>query len=209
MKDKSKTLELLRRAAEGDTQARDAMLTQHRTRLIRMVQARLNPQLQGRVDASDVLQEAYVEIVQRLEAYLKAPQAPFFLWIRSIIGQKIIDVHRRHLGTDMRDATREVPLGGNDITTADSGALEAILVAPSATPSHLASQAENRTRVREALDGLSPVDREVLHMRHFEQRSNVETAQALGLSESGATARHVRAIKRLKARVNEYDISST
>jgi RNA polymerase sigma-70 factor, ECF subfamily len=195
--------QLVQCAASGDEQSLEAMFSRYRERLTGMVQARLNPQLQGRVDASDVVQEAHLEIARRLEEYLRDPRAPFFLWMRSIVGQKLIDVHRRHLGAEMRTASREVPLPGGDSPSADSGPLAALLAGPETTPSQDALRAERQSQVRAALDSMSPLDREVLTLRHFEQLTNAETAQALGITDSGATARYVRALKHLKDRLSE------
>src|SRR5947209_4316251 len=90
--------ELLDRAAAGDASALAELLTRYRGRLKRMVQLRLSPRLQGRVDASDVVQEALLEASQRLRGYMDGPGVPFFLWLRHLAGQKLIDAHRRHLG---------------------------------------------------------------------------------------------------------------
>ena len=54
----------------------------HRTRLRLMVQLRLDPRLQRRVDSSDVLQEAYLQASRRLDEYLENPKLPYFLWLR-------------------------------------------------------------------------------------------------------------------------------
>jgi RNA polymerase sigma-70 factor (ECF subfamily) len=60
-------------------------------------------------------------------------------------------------------------------------------------------KAEMRLRVQEALDGKDPIDREVIALRHFEELSNAETAQVLGIGEAAASHRFVRALRRLKS----------
>src|SRR6187200_1545431 len=102
--------DLLRRAGDGDTSALGALLDCHRPRLRRIITLRLDTRLQGRIDASDVLQDAYLEAAQRLAEYLRDPKMPFFLWLRFLTGQKLLALRRRHLGTDARDANREVSL---------------------------------------------------------------------------------------------------
>src|SRR5262249_34725200 len=101
---------LLHQAAGGDEQAFQDLFARYRERLKLMVRLRLSRRLQGRVDDSDVLQEAYLEISRRLPEYVQAPELPFFLWLRHLTGLKLAEVHRRHLGTQMRDADREVSL---------------------------------------------------------------------------------------------------
>ena len=86
--------ELLAQAREGDTEALNDLMMRHRDRLKRMVKLRLNPVLQGRVDDSDIMQEAYLEAAKRFPDYVAEPKAPFFLWMRQIVGHKIIDIHR-------------------------------------------------------------------------------------------------------------------
>src|SRR5436305_3422399 len=104
--DRSEVADLLRRAAAGDEQAVSELFARYRDRLRAMVRLRLNRCLQGRVDPSDILQEAYLEISKGLADYLRAPTLPFFLWLRHITGQKLIMAHRQHLGAQMRDADK-------------------------------------------------------------------------------------------------------
>src|SRR5215510_14631164 len=99
---------LLQRAAGGDQPAVQELFALHRDRLKRMVHLRLSRRLQGRVDDSDVLQEAFLDIAGRLQDYATDPKLPFFLWLRHMTGLKLAEVHRRHLGTQLRDADREV-----------------------------------------------------------------------------------------------------
>src|SRR6516164_8943284 len=115
--------ELLRQAAAGDQRAVTALFTRYRDRLRAMVRLRLNHRLQGRVDPSDVLQEAYLELSRCLAEYLQAPSLPFYLWLRHITGQQLIMLHRRHLGAQMRDADREVSLHRGALPQASSASL--------------------------------------------------------------------------------------
>ena len=192
------TTELLQRAGRGDAQALGELFSQHRERLRRMVQVRLDRRLQGRIDPSDVLQEAYVEMARALAAYLNDPVLPFFLWLRMITGRKLQALHRHHLGCKVRDAGREVSLHRGALPQASSVSLAAELLGRLTTPSMAAARAELQLRVQEALNGMDDLDREVLALRHFEQLSNGETAQVLGISEQAASNRFVRALKRLK-----------
>src|SRR6478609_2246646 len=101
---------LIRRAAGGDVAALAELFGRYRKRLRQMVRLRLDRRLQGRVDASDVLQEAYLDVVQQLPHYLAKREMPFFLWLRLVAGQRLMRIHREHLGSAMRDAGREVSL---------------------------------------------------------------------------------------------------
>ena len=192
------TDELLRRVAQGAPQEWGALLDRHRARLRRMVALRLDRRLQGRLDASDVIQEAFLEASARLADYLRQPDMPFFLWLRFLTGQKMMELHRQHLGAQMRDAGREISLYRGALPGASSAALAAQLLGHDTRPSEAAIRAERKIRLQETLNSMDPVDREVLALRHFEQLNNAETAQALGLNESAASKRYIRALKKLK-----------
>jgi RNA polymerase sigma-70 factor (ECF subfamily) len=190
--------DLLQRAATGDQQAIQELLGLHRERLKRMVHLRLSRRLQGRVDDSDVLQEALMDISGRLRDYAADPKLPFYLWLRHMTGLKLAEIHRRHLGTQLRDADREVTLHRGGLPEADSVSLAAHLLGQLTTPSQAAIKAETRLMVQDALNSMDPVDREVLALKHFEQLSTSEIAEVLGMSKAGAGSRYLRAIKRLK-----------
>jgi RNA polymerase sigma-70 factor (ECF subfamily) len=196
--DPGEVTDLLHRAAGGDQEALRALLDRHHDRLKRMVHLRLSRRLAGRVDDSDVLQEAYLEVARRLVEYVREPSLPFFLWLRHLTGLKLAEVHRRHLGTQLRDADREVTLHRGGLPMADSVSLAAQLLGTLTTPSQTAIKAETRLLVQEALNGMDPIDREVLALKHFEQLSTAEIAEVLGLSKAGAGSRYLRAIKRLR-----------
>ena len=191
--------ELLRRALEGDEPALAALFDGSRDRLRKMIRLRLDRRLSGRVDTSDVLQDAYLDVRRRIAEYARDPSAmPFHLWLRLVAGQRLTDVHRYHLGAQMRDAGQEVALHSGPLPQASSISLAAQLLGKMTSASKAAIRAEHKLIVQEALNGMDPIDREVLALRHFEHLSNDETAQVLGLSKSAASNRYVRALKRLK-----------
>jgi RNA polymerase sigma-70 factor, ECF subfamily len=191
-------LELLRRAGRGDPEGLEALLERYRARLRRMIKLRLDRRLQGRIDPSDVIQESYLEVSRRLAEYLRDPSMPFFLWLRLLTGQKLALMHRQHLGVQARDAGREVSLYRGALPEATSAALAAQLIGRHTSPSQAAAKAELKIRLQDALNSMEELDREVLALRHFEQLTNVETARALGISETAACNRYVRALDRLK-----------
>src|SRR5262249_56814589 len=105
------------------------------------------------------------------------PPLPFYLWLRCITGRKIIDAHRRHLGAKQRDAAQEVSLHRGALPAADSISLAAQLLGRLTGPASAAIRAETRLRVQEVLNGMDPLDREVLALRHFEQMTNAQAAR--------------------------------
>jgi RNA polymerase sigma-70 factor (ECF subfamily) len=196
--DRSETTRLVEQAVRGDQRALGALLGRHRERLRRMVALRLDWRLRGRVDPSDVLQEACLDAARRLPEYHQNPSMPFFLWLRFLAGQRLVDEHRKHLGAAARDAGREIGLYHGALPETSSAALAAQLLGRLTTPSQAAIRAERKIRLQEALNRMDPIDREVLALRHFEELSNTEAAAVLGLDKSAASKRYARALIRLK-----------
>src|SRR5262249_36799912 len=161
----------------------------------RMVRLRLDRRLQGRVDPADVVQEAYLALRGKFPHYAAEPPLPFFLWLRLEVGQKLIDVHRFHLGAQMRDVGQEVSLHGGPLPQVTSLSLAEHLLGKLTSASQAAMRVELKLRVQAALNGMDPHDREVLVLRHFEELSNAEAAQVLGIKPSAAVNRYVRALK--------------
>jgi RNA polymerase sigma-70 factor (ECF subfamily) len=190
--------DLIRRASSGDQEALAEVFALHRDRLRQMVRLRLDRRLQGRLDPSDVLQEAYLDFSRRLPDYARNPAMPFYLWLRFLTGQRLIDLHRQHLGTQMRDVGQEVSLYRGALPQASSASLAAQLLGRFTSASRAAIRAETQIRVQEALNRMDAIDREILALRHFEMLTNEETATVLGIRKSAASNRYVRALQRLK-----------
>jgi RNA polymerase sigma-70 factor (ECF subfamily) len=194
---------LLELAQTGDEAAMAELFDRYRKRLRQMVRLRLDRRLQGRVDSSDVLQDAYLDARRKLPTYSAKGDIPFFLWLRLVVGQKLTDLHRHHLGTQMRDATRDVSIYRGPMPEATSFALAAQLMGKVTTPSDAAIRAESKLQIQDALNAMDAIDREVLTLRHFEMLSNAETAQVLDLSHAAASNRYVRALRRMKQILEE------
>lgn len=194
--DNSTVLETLR---AGGEQALARLFEEYSGRLKRMVKLRMDRRLQGRLDPSDVIQESYLEVARRFRDYLTQPDLPFYLWLRFLTGQKLIDLHRRHLGTKMRDVGQEVSLRRGAFPEASSVSLAAQLLGQLTSASQAMVRAETQVKVQEALNAMDALDREVLTLRHFELLSNDETAAVLGITKQAASNRFVRALKRLRS----------
>jgi len=197
----------VQRLCDGGKQALGEVFSEHQERLERMVHYRLDQRLYGRVDVSDVLQEAFLEVSRRIQDYLDKPSVPFFIWLRQITNQILIDTHRRHLAK-MRDANQEVRIHGGNYVNASSLSLAAQLVGNLTSPSRAAMRDEILNQLRAALESMEELDREILALRHFEELSNNEVAEVLGIQKSAASNRYVRALKRLRAILDEYSLFS-
>jgi RNA polymerase sigma-70 factor (ECF subfamily) len=189
---------LIDRLRAGDRQALGELFHCYREQLGRMVELRMDPRLRTRLDASDVLQEAYVDLAGDLDAYRADPKLPPLLWMRLHVGRRLTMLHRRHLGAHMRDAGLEISLNREALPQASSAALASMLLGRHTSPTQAAQRAERLLRIQEALNTLDPIDREVLALKHFEELSRAETAQVLSISPEAAAKRYFRALKRLK-----------
>ena len=194
----SQTQELLASARQGNSDAVNRLLERHREALRRMVDLRMDKVLARRVDASDIVQDVLVEANRRLEEYLKNPAMPFHLWLRHMARDRLIDAHRRHRVAARRSMDREQPMTAPAAYDRSSVELIAELCDQELTPAAAATMHELERRFQQALEQLDEQDQEIVLMRHFEQLSNSEAAQALGLSEPAAGMRYLRAMRRIR-----------
>jgi RNA polymerase sigma-70 factor (ECF subfamily) len=194
----SEVTHLIDRLRAGDRQALAELFHRYRERLRRMLELRMDGRLWTRLDASDVLQEAYIDLAGDLDAYRADPKLPPLLWMRLHVGRRMTMLHRLHLGTGKRDAGLEISLYREALPQASSAALASMLLGRHTSPTQAAQRAERLLRIQEALNTLDPIDREVLALKHFEDLSRAETAEVLGISPEAAAKRYFRALKRLK-----------
>ena len=203
--DAEKTQDILDEVRDGDQDAVGRLLQRHRESIRRLVDLRLDRKIRQRVDASDIVQEAMVEANRRLATYLENPIMPFRVWLRQIAKDRVIDAHRRHHVSSKRSVDREqamVAPGGFDRSTVE---LVAHLCDGERTPQEAAVMNEMMRRFEDAIEEMEDVDREIVMMRHIEQLTNSEVAQALNLSEAAASMRLLRATRRLRKKFGTND----
>jgi RNA polymerase sigma-70 factor (ECF subfamily) len=196
--DSHDTVLLLEKAAAGDHNSLQSLFVAHADRLGRMISLRIDPRILARVDVADVLQEVQIEAWQHLPEYMRNRNAPFYLWLRGVAVNKLLELHRRHLGTKMRDARREIPFDQRVFPEASSTALATHLTDSITSASVSVIRDEAISKVVAVVNDLNELDREVLALRHFEQLTPAETAMTLGISEKAAGMRYLRALQRLK-----------
>jgi RNA polymerase sigma-70 factor, ECF subfamily len=162
----------------------------------KVVASRLDRRLAARVDPSDIVQETMIDAYRKLAQFLRQQPVPLVVWLRKIVAQRLIDTHRRHLGSQRRSVIRE----RRESQPLDTSAPELIdLIAKGKSgPSGELMREEQMECVRAAIDRLPARYREVLVMRHFDQMEPDEIAQALGISPGAVRARIIRGLVRLK-----------
>ncbi len=191
------SVQITRLISQGDEALAEAM-AQHAPRLQQAVELRVDPRLAGRLDTADVLQEAFLEARKRLSRYLADPSVPIFVWLRGVVLDTLIDLHRRHLGAKMRDAGQEISLHRSANAQASSVALAAYLMGDLTSPSQAAIREETARQIEAALADMDEIDREVLILRHFEQLTNDEVAAVVGVKKAAASRRYMRALARFR-----------
>jgi RNA polymerase sigma-70 factor (ECF subfamily) len=198
------TRDLLRQIRAGDRQAFEQLFARHQAYLLRLAELRLDPRLRSRVDPADIVQEAHLEALGRLDAYLDRPALPFRLWLRQIACDHALKARRHHLATARRALGREVPLPEQS-----SLLLARQLFAGGPSPSEQLSHHELARRLRQAVTQLPEADRELVLMRHFEGLSNREVACLLGVDPAAASKRHGRAMLRLHRILSEGGLTES
>lgn len=189
----------------GEKASLEEVFLQFRPRLLRMVAARLDERLQGRVDASDVIQESFVVATKKFDEYMhmQGPKIPLLLWLRLIVRERLQKQHRHHLRVQQRAASREVSLEQRTGPDASAVALAIQCVNREASPNNNVLKAERVNRLRIAIQSMAPQDRDVLSLRHFKELRNSQVACELQISEEAAAKRYIRAMKRLKQILSE------
>ena len=173
------------------------MFEEFKDRLLRMIDVRLQPELRSRVDSNDVLQESFMEAYRQLKTGVSAPKGSPLVWLRLIVGQQIVANYRKYCQTQKRNIALELPLSGGRAQT-DMTSTSIFLVGKLTSPSLAARRHELAIKIRECLAQLSESDREILSLRHFEQLTNRETAEELGVSPNAASVMYMRALKKFR-----------
>lgn len=192
--------QLMERASRGDETAQQALLSQHRERLRRMVAVRLDPRMTARVDPSDVVQEALAAAAKLLPDYLQKQPIPFYPWLRRIAWERLVKLHRQHITAEKRTVIREAM---PELPDGSVAVLARLVMADGTSPSDQAVRKELQDRVRAALNELGERDREVLILRYLEQLSTGEIAALMGSTPGAIKVRHLRALERLRILLKE------
>jgi len=195
----SETEDLLDLVAQGDPEALDSLIARHREYLRRVVDARMEPSLRQKLDASDVVQETLAVASRRIDDYLTRRPATFRLWLRAKALEQLIDA-RRHHHAQKRTLER-------DVCISDASSLALARAFAGSEPADRMLRREAAGQVRQALAALTPPDQEILVMRHGEGLSNNETAELLHVDPKTASKRYGRALQRLATQLSKLGFS--
>ena len=186
-------------ARAGGPAALRTLFLQHRPRLLRMVEMRLDHRLHfGDSGPSMVLDQALLDAEERISEFAGDGKLTLFLWLRQIVAARLAGTHREQLG---KTGVQDISLSRPEEPPASSAALAAHLLGKTPIPGE--AHAKRLVRLEKALNGLEPLDRDILSLRHFEELTREEAAAALDLEGPVAARRYIRALKRLNEALAE------
>lgn len=199
--DSAETCGLLERIGAGDPQALDSLLERHRRGLLGFVEYHLDPAIRARLDPSDVVQDTHLEVVRRMDDYLRRRPMPFRLWLRKQAYERLLRLRRDHRHRGRRSVQREVAWPDRS-----SLLLARPYLAKSTSPSRLLEARELAERVSRAVAELAEADREILLMRHAEELPYEEIACLLDVTPAAARKRYGRALIRLQKVLSDHGL---
>lgn len=161
-----------------------------------LAERQLPTALRGRVDPSDIVQQALIDAWRGREAFRGDTHAERLAWLRVILTRAIMRSDRDMLRTAKRGQGREKTL--QSAIDRDSVRIEQLATGREPGPASQADQAEQTLLVAAALDALSPEYQQVLVLRHFEGLAHAEIASQIGRSEAATRMLWVRALQALK-----------
>jgi RNA polymerase sigma-70 factor (ECF subfamily) len=202
--DSDTTRRLLERIESGERAAFDELFVRHRPWLRRLVELRLDGQLRGRLDPSDVVQETHLEAFRRLFDFLQRRPMPLRLWLRKTLLERLRMLERRHREAERRSVERE-----RRLPDSSDAPLTQRLAGTDSTPSQQLMRAEQAMCVRQALIQLPDLDQEILFLRTFEGLSYEEVSYILEIDPATARKRHGRALLRLHKILTERGLTES
>ncbi len=196
---------LLDLAMQGDSTAINQLLSRHRARLRRMVEVYLDPRVAVRADASDVVQEALAEAAIKLPEFARNRDFPFYPWLRHLAWQRLVQLHRRHIGAAKRSVKRELATGD---FSSDLSALQLAqwIAAKESSPSQRKVREERRNELMSSLQELPEHYRQIVVLRHLEELQFDEIAAVLNLGLEAVRSRYRRAIERLHGILSQREM---
>lgn len=197
-----KTERLIELASQGDDNAINELFAIHRAYLRRVIDLRLEDDLRGRVDPSDVIQETQFEAARRLQEYLVNRSIPFRIWLRRTAIEQLVNLRRQHVLAQKRTVRKEIRISDHSSIALAQKLLEG-------RPSHILRKQELAQQVRATVEMMDELDREMLVLRHVEELTNQEIAALLEIDASTASHRYGRALRRLRDKLVSLGISQS
>src|SRR5438093_7844289 len=169
---------LLHQAKAGEAPALGRLLELYRAYLLVLARVQIGRRLQGKVDASDLVQEAFMGACRDCPQFRGATEKEFLGWLRQVLASLLANLVRHYQGTQRRDVRLERQLDGE--LEQSSHALDRGLIALQSSPSQQAARREESVLLANALGRLPRELRDLLIFRHLEGLTFPEVARRLG-----------------------------
>jgi RNA polymerase sigma-70 factor (ECF subfamily) len=192
--------QLLNQARAGSPEAIGNLLHQYDSYLNILARLQIGRRLQSKVDASDLVQETFVQAHQFFEKFRGATEAELMAWLRQILASRLAKTVRRY-GTHGRDIRLERDMAAE--IDRSSHALDRALVAPQSSPSQRAARREQAVLLANALDQLPDDYREVIILHHLEELTFPDVSRRMGRSLDSVKNLWTRALVRLRRSLGE------
>jgi RNA polymerase sigma-70 factor, ECF subfamily len=192
---------LLERARTGDAPALGRLLESYRGYLTVLAGVQIGRRLQGKVDAADVVQEAFLGASRDFAQFRGTTEAELLAWLRQVLVSVLSNLVRHYQGTQRRDVRLERRLTVE--LDQSSQALDRGLVAAQSSPSQQAVRREQSVLLADALALLPEEWRDVLILRHLEGLTFPEVASRLGRTVDSVKKQWPKALARLRGLLGE------
>jgi len=179
-------------------------IDEHRERLLRLAERHLNSVMRSRVSPEDVLQEVAANVCRWSGDFVTNDELPVYFRLRAVLLQTITHMERIHLKSAKRDAYRESAPSPDDQDGEPGPPAWDDIPDTATSPLSAVARADRHALLRQVLHELSASDRQIILLRNFDDLSNSECADVLGIETKAASIRYVRALQRLKTKLVEY-----
>jgi RNA polymerase sigma-70 factor (ECF subfamily) len=194
--------ELIRTAREGGEPAFGRLLSRFENYLTFLARTEVGRQLQGKLDAADLVQDTFLEAHRHFPTFRGATEPEFAAWLRQILAGVLVTTYRRYFGTQARDPRLEQDLRA---TLDQSSAMAGQFAASATSPSEAATRREQAVIFADALAQLPEDYREVIALRHLEGLTFPAVAERMNRSVDSVEKLWLRALARLKRVVGAGD----
>jgi len=160
----------------------------------------LDPRLQARVDASDVVQQTFLQAQQALPGFRGGTDGELAAWLRQILARNLAHLVRDHR-RDCRDVGRERSLEA--ALEASSIRLERWLAAEQSSPSQQAQRNEELLRMAQVLAGLPEAQREAVVLHYWQGWTTAEIGRHMDRSPAAVAGLLKRGLKELRRHMGD------
>jgi RNA polymerase sigma-70 factor, ECF subfamily len=188
--------QIIQEARQGSDADLGSLLELYRNYLRLLARIEIGRKLQGKLDASDLVQETFLEAHRNFRLFQGTDEPQFAAWLRQILAAKVANLVRHYFGTQGRDVRLEQDLAAH--VDNSSRMLGQELAASITSPSLQAVRREQAVLLADALAQLPEDYREVIILRHLEGLTFPEVARRMERTQDSVEKLWLRGLARLR-----------